>query len=1857
MRVFCLLVVLALACVLLSERGAAREITVDDDGEGAAFKTIQEAINNAKEGDEILIARGVYKESVILNRTLSLKGSGHEECVIVGVGDNHTLIVEASFCNISGLQFTGGWVGDAAGIYLMAHDIVIEDCRATQRIDGIRADSYLAETDNITIRNCIFDNNDNCGIDLGSSQDALVENCQCYSNHYGVILSYAHRSVVRNSSFLRNHFIGIDTHVCWELTLENNTLVDNDYANIRCKSSTRSLVITNNSCQGPTALGIDISKSRNLLIAENRISGCYNYGIRVKESDSGLLRNNHCSGNGDAGFFLHLSDNISFGNNSALKNQRGCYILDCRDIEIWGSWLMNNSKAGISLVGGELELDLEENVITGNTVGVLVEIESAGNITILDNIIAESSAFGINATLFRDGDILAQRNWWGEFTGPHHSQNNSLGKGDNVTDRVDFEPWETGEPNREPRAFILGPEPGMFLVGTSLNFRAAAFSTDKITNYRWVSSLDGELYNGSSPAFSNNSLSFGLHRIALQIRSEDGNWSKKDVLYLQILELPRLVMDPQLPEEALNTWDILFSARLVNNGTPLRYSWWSSIDGTLFDGRWSWFNHTGLSGGLHRINFRVQDPFGNWVDQLSQDINITQRPLVSITAPGPGPHPVGDKLIFNGTAVDDGEISRYAWWSSLAGELRNGSDGKKFETSNLTRGIHEITFLAQDDEGLWSPPTIATVVVTDYPGCKIDKISPDPAGTLDTIHFSASAWDDGEVVSYHWWTEEGELYHGPNASFSVKGLDSGLYNAYLQVQDEMGYLSQSVFKKVFRVQTSPTAQIIGITPETSTEAKEWVTFRALGSDSNQVVRYFWRSSLDGVLYNGSQNIIQLNNLSFGEHEIFLRVMDEYGAWSLEVNSDFMKVALPTAHIDFVEPQQLTMGQTVALRGHGEGDDPIAAYEWKLNQTGASLGTQTEIEIADLGPGKYTVAFRVKSTQELWSHWVAVDLQVYERPVASAQYLSSGAVLLNQSFRVQARNTNGELARAVWVMDGKEIYNGTEENLTIDHRPVGTYTLKLRVQGPLGKWSRNSYPIEFVVHTRPTAQIVEIEKLDRNNYPFDGYRFVGAGLDDGSIKRYVWRSSHDGEFYNGSDTEKSSFYFSKEVHIFYLRVMDNHGVWSEEVNGTTKTHNGGNGGNTPKPTIALSQPKPGEVVSGDTFVITGSTYNSDEANLYSISMQRFETQISIDGGAWKLVKLEGIFLSPYKWTYTLNTKYMKMGNHTIRVKAYDGFYHSDVTNVTFVLGEEDTSTQEEALSWEIGYHCGYLSFLIFMIYIYSGMKDSWKATRKMPEIGWKNLPGFIFSKNFVVMLVLGAMMVGGMYEFLLLKLERGDTLGFLMAFLMIVEQFLCFGLLILYIPILLSSKKDRPTPSATKPLDAPLQPLPQGQNWKTQQRFQKEHERIAWAKKAKLQRQELVEKQRRREENQRQQKAAVKFRDLSFTLRKYGLLRAWSMGGLKKLVKKKMGIPLTEFTQDINESMIFLLLAHTEDGFRVDWKFSGDQVLEGAAACLKQYGVKLEQDLMAPVKVVDPVKDTRKIGFNLHRARHEIVFTTPTDIVRELNSLLKPNKLVFLELDTNVATDSYGFLLLRVEQLQGFLSSQVLPFRPISRNEQALSRHQVEERPARPENVEHSPTPPGPGPGLAELHQAFFDELLKGIQGLGLLKGWSSSHFGERFLDIYGRPFERENVLEDPDKLRRSLEHLLAKESDQGFVTTKEAGCLETLAGATRCLRHHGLTVTGEEQERGDREPAVFQQKNQMKEARIRIMGEEHECLFSGPEDIVRKLNDVLARRGLSFLVSQGEKDTLLFLLVRDEQLYRILDDGSLSFRKTKEVSH
>ncbi len=156
-------------------------------------------------------------------------------------------------------------------------------------------------------------------------------------------------------------------------------------------------------------------------------------------------------------------------------------------------------------------------------------------------------------------------------------------------------------------------------------------------------------------------------------------------------------------------------------------------------------------------------------------------------------------------------------------------------------------------------------------------------------------------------------------------------------------------------------------------------------------------------------------------------------------------------------------------------------------------------------------------------------------------------------------------------------------------------------------------------------------------------FSGNGTVWESVENYVWASSINGEFYNGTGSEFDYSDLSVGEHIIILKIQDNFGIWSNNVTTTLEIRA------RTFPTITISSPANNSKNSG-TVTIAGSASNPD-------GMIR-KVEISINSGEWKNVTgIDPTGIDP--WSYQWDSSAVTDGDYKIKVRAYDGEEYSEV----------------------------------------------------------------------------------------------------------------------------------------------------------------------------------------------------------------------------------------------------------------------------------------------------------------------------------------------------------------------------------------------------------------------------------------------------------------------------------------------------------------------------------------------------------------------------------------------------------------------
>jgi parallel beta-helix repeat protein len=258
---------------IVTTTAGAAVITVDSNG-GENYTSIQEAVNNAQNGDTILVNPGVYRENIKVDKEISIISKSASEdkinytYVMGAVLDKDIFSVESNNVTISGFYILGGPSSEEwyeAGIYLNGADncslsnnalifndvgIAINDSQrnyidnnlVSLGYSGIfvvgsseneLSDNWLATNGegillNNSVNNTIFNNTasaNGVGIYLGTSGSNMVVSNLISKNNYGIIGERSEYNSITGNSLYHNMF-GIYFNES-----SNNTVYQNEFLN------------------------------------------------------------------------------------------------------------------------------------------------------------------------------------------------------------------------------------------------------------------------------------------------------------------------------------------------------------------------------------------------------------------------------------------------------------------------------------------------------------------------------------------------------------------------------------------------------------------------------------------------------------------------------------------------------------------------------------------------------------------------------------------------------------------------------------------------------------------------------------------------------------------------------------------------------------------------------------------------------------------------------------------------------------------------------------------------------------------------------------------------------------------------------------------------------------------------------------------------------------------------------------------------------------------------------------------------------------------------------------------------------------------------------------------------------------------------------------------------------------------------------------------------------------------------------------------------------------------------------------------------------------------------------------------
>lgn len=347
---------------------------VDINGNGD-YTSIQDAIDNATDGDTILVYDGTYNENLIINKSIRLIGNGSSVCHLNNSFFEYGIIITHDDVLVQGLNIRSIIGGNIVGCdAVRLHDITMIEPLAGITISDV---SNLSLSQ-ITISDGLF------GLAIQNGVDVSITDCEINRSYFGIyvsnitnltvsnntldsssmamIIMEMQEGLIQNNRILNASDAGFYVESCDSLNLEGNEIESSIEGVYLHQSSNISM--RNNSMQdgGLLLMGdedfnhdshdIDLSNTVNgqpLLYLADQVGGVFDegYGQVVLFNCSEVTLRNQTLGGIRAGVTIHYSDNLTLQNISASDCSIGVDVYNSVDINTSDSIFQNHSYSGL----------------------------------------------------------------------------------------------------------------------------------------------------------------------------------------------------------------------------------------------------------------------------------------------------------------------------------------------------------------------------------------------------------------------------------------------------------------------------------------------------------------------------------------------------------------------------------------------------------------------------------------------------------------------------------------------------------------------------------------------------------------------------------------------------------------------------------------------------------------------------------------------------------------------------------------------------------------------------------------------------------------------------------------------------------------------------------------------------------------------------------------------------------------------------------------------------------------------------------------------------------------------------------------------------------------------------------------------------------------------------------------------------------------------------------------------------------------------------------------------------------------------------------------------------------------------
>ena len=300
------ILIVSVTILVLCFVGTASATNWSVDGSGVAdFTRIQDAINNAKDGDTILVYSGIYYENVVVGKSVTLKGI--DQPVVDANSSGSAITLTEDRITLEGFNATNsGSSWRDVGIKVTSNNNTITGNNVSSN-NSVGIDLYDSSNNNITGNNVC---NNSFGIFLPSSRNNTITSKNVCNNLYGIYLDYSSNNTITGNVFVNDglYVAGSYQNIVEDNTVNGKPLVYLEEVSNYTVEDAGQVILVN--CNNITVENLDLSYT------------CV--GIELLETEDSKIINNTVSNNNDDGIFLFDSSNNTITSNTLVNG--GLYV-------------------------------------------------------------------------------------------------------------------------------------------------------------------------------------------------------------------------------------------------------------------------------------------------------------------------------------------------------------------------------------------------------------------------------------------------------------------------------------------------------------------------------------------------------------------------------------------------------------------------------------------------------------------------------------------------------------------------------------------------------------------------------------------------------------------------------------------------------------------------------------------------------------------------------------------------------------------------------------------------------------------------------------------------------------------------------------------------------------------------------------------------------------------------------------------------------------------------------------------------------------------------------------------------------------------------------------------------------------------------------------------------------------------------------------------------------------------------------------------------------------------------------------------------------------------------------------------